>query len=342
MLKSVLSAEGYEVYEASNGEEGIESLIKLCVPNLVIVDTHMPKMDGLTFLNQIRDLWNASILPVIALTGDNSTELLVNYYKSGLNDYITKPFNSRELILRVETQIQLANRNNAMSSFVPNDFLKMMGKKEFEELKIGDFIETEVTILFNDIRNYTMMAEKMSPKDNFKFINAYLKRIVPVIKGNSGFIDKYIGDCVMAIFPHEPEDAVKASIEMVQEINDYNEIRCKGGLQSIKIGIGINTGKMALGVIGDHSRMESTVISDAVNISARLERLTKIYGALSIISENTLTRIKNFKEGDYRFLDEIKVKGKEKSLQIFEILGCVGEGRYKLASRFLLRSLLYW
>ena len=111
ILKMALSHDGYTVHEAENGEEGIEYIIKLCVPNLIIVDTHMPKMDGLTFLKQIRTLWNSSILPVIALTGDKSTKLLIDYYRSGLNDYISKPFNSQELLLRVETQIVLANRN---------------------------------------------------------------------------------------------------------------------------------------------------------------------------------------------------------------------------------------
>jgi len=225
--------------------------------------------------------------------------------------------------------IQLTNLNLANSRFVPNDFLQILEKQSIIDLKLGDQIATKMTILFADIRDYTTISETMSPEQNFKFINAYLGRMGPIIKNHGGFICQYFGDGIMALFKNDHEKAVKAAIEMQNTLNFYNQTRQEQGKQAIQVGIGLNTGQLMLGVIGDQERYDSSVISDAVNTAARMEGLTKIFGCMLIISETTLQEMKEVDNTlkvstslaspyAYRFLGKVKVKGKKVALNIYD------------------------
>jgi hypothetical protein len=141
----------------------------------------------------------------------------------------------------------------------------------------------------------------------------------PAIRKNNGFIDKYIGDAIMALFPQSPEDSVNAALNMKERLNEFNSSLKKEGKNPIAIGIGINTGDLMLGIVGENERFEGSVISDSVNLASRLEGLTKYYHAGIIISEYTINSIEKSKF-TYRFLDFVKVKGKNKPVSIYEIL----------------------
>jgi class 3 adenylate cyclase len=104
---------------------------------------------------------------------------------------------------------------------------------------------------------------------------------------NKGFIDKYIGDAIMALFSGHPDNAVNASIAMLHQLQVYNQERVNSGESPIKIGIGINTGNLMLGTVGGQNRMDTTVISDAVNLASRVEGLTKTYGVALLITQQT-------------------------------------------------------
>lgn len=210
--------------------------------------------------------------------------------------------------------------NEAYSRFVPNQFLDILGKESYTDIQLGDQVEKEMTILFADIRNFTDISESMTPVENFNFINRYLGYMEPVISRNNGFIDKYIGDSIMALFQSGVEDALNAAIEMRIKLTEFNQVITQFGMETIDIGIGIHTGDLMLGVVGGEGRMDGTVISDAVNLAARLEGLNKIYGASIIISEDSLVKIEDPSNYDYRFLDIVKVKGKKKAVYIFELL----------------------
>ena len=160
----------------------------------------------------------------------------------------------------------------------------------------------------------------MTPEENFNFLNAYLKRMNPCVQYHSGFIDKYIGDGLMALYPLSPDDAIESAIEMQKEIRIYNQSRLQKNFAPIEIGIGIHTGMIMLGTIGTEDRMEGTVISDAVNLASRIEGLTKIYGASILMSIETLFSLEDADKYLYRILDRVKVKGKEKNLTVVEIL----------------------
>ena len=123
-----------------------------------------------------------------------------------------------------------------------------------------------MTVLFSDIRAYTTMSEKMTPDENFKFINAYLSRVGPVINQNKGFVNQFMGDGIMALFTQSPENALKAAIEMQEAVRKYNADRLYKGRTAIKVGIGLHVGELMLGIIGDRDRNDTGVISDAVNI----------------------------------------------------------------------------
>lgn len=215
---------------------------------------------------------------------------------------------------------QLYQLNQAYERFVPYEFLKLLDKKSVVEVQLGDNIEKEMTILFSDIRGFTALSEIMTPKDNFAFINAYLSRMVPVIAQYRGVIDKYIGDAIMALFPHSADDAVQASIEMLNTLNTYNTTRGRPTRPKLSIGIGLNTGSIMLGTVGDQTRMDGTVIADAVNVASRVEELTKNYNVSLLITEPTLLKLKHLLNYKIRVIDRVKVKGKSKYITVYEIM----------------------
>ncbi len=208
--------------------------------------------------------------------------------------------------------------NQAISRFVPNEFLSALGKTNITEIKLGDTIQKEVTVFFSDIRNYTSLSEQMTPEDNFKFVNAYNGRMGPIIQQNSGFVNQYLGDGIMAIFPNTPNEALQAAIEMQKAIQLYNKQRVAQGKGKIKVGMGMHTGSLIMGITGDKNRMDAATISDSVNSASRIENLTKHYGTSILLSDASLKKIKNHASFHFRYLGEVQVKGKLEALKIYE------------------------
>jgi predicted ATPase/class 3 adenylate cyclase/tRNA A-37 threonylcarbamoyl transferase component Bud32 len=192
---------------------------------------------------------------------------------------------------RLYSNIQAINR--AYERFVPQQFLSHLSRESITDVQLGDQIQREMTILFSDIRDFTSISEGMSPAENFQFVNEYLRHMEPQITHQHGFIDKYIGDAIMALFPHTAEDAIRAALEMLRSLEQFNEARIERGEIPIRIGIGLHTGLLMLGIVGGPNRMDGTVISDAVNLASRVESLTKHYGASLLITEATRQRLQH-------------------------------------------------
>ncbi len=209
--------------------------------------------------------------------------------------------------------------NEAIKRFVPSEFLTLLGKENIVSVQLGDNIAREMTVLFSDIRSFTSISEAMTPEENFRFINSYLKQVGPVVRQHRGFIDKYIGDAIMALF-NEPEDAIAASVGMFRALEAWNTGRVQAGYPVVRTGIGIHTGDLMLGTIGEQNRMEGTVISDHVNLASRMEGLTKIYGVSLIISGTTLARLRDPASISFRTLDRVLVKGKQEPVTVIEVL----------------------
>jgi len=208
---------------------------------------------------------------------------------------------------------------NAYGRFVPHDFLRFLQKQSVLDVKLGDQVEEEMTILFSDIRSFTQLSESMSPQENFNFLNSYLSRVGPEIRSHGGFIDKYIGDAIMALFPKSADDAVRAAIAMRHKLLEYNGHRRSSGYAPVQIGIGLNTGRLMLGTIGEQERMDGSVISDTVNLCSRLESLSKIYGETILMTGHTLSRLENRRSYHVRFIDRVLVRGRTTSVPIYEV-----------------------
>lgn len=204
--------------------------------------------------------------------------------------------------------------------FVPQEFLTHLQKESVKEVHLGDQIQREMSIMFTDIRSFTSLSESMSPKENFDFLNSYLRMVGPEVRKHQGFIDKYIGDAIMALFPNSPDDAIGTSIEIIGLLHEFNTTQKERGLHPISIGIGIHTGTLMLGILGEEERMDSTVISDNVNLASRLEGLTKFFDSSIIISETSLRGVRNKDRYLFRYLGKVKVKGKKEPIGIYEIL----------------------
>ncbi len=292
-IVNYLVSENYEVYHASNGMEALDAVNENFRPNIILLDLVMPGMTGFEVCEKIRQRFHSHDLPIVMLTVKNQVNEVMAGLDAGANDYLTKPISKHELIARIKTHLRLSNLNSAYSRFVPRQFLNLLQKDSILDVKLGDHLHREMSILFSDIRSFTTLSEKMTPEENFKFINSYLSRMEPEIMKNRGFIDKYIGDSIMALFSGGADDAIRAAIAMLHKLVEYNQHRQSIGYDPVQIGIGINTGSLMLGTVGGQNRMDGTVISDAVNLASRIESLTKEYGVSLLISHQTFANIEN-------------------------------------------------
>jgi class 3 adenylate cyclase len=218
--------------------------------------------------------------------------------------------------------------------FVPREFLSLLGKESIVNVELGDQIEMNLTVLFADIRSFTSLSEKMTPAENFNFLNSFLRRVSPVIRRNSGFIDKYMGDGIMALFPRSPADALRAGVELLETVRLFNRHRANSGYQPIAIGVGINSGRLMLGTVGEASRMEGTVISDVVNLTSRLQGLTRMFGSNIIVSRGLIKVCPDTGGYPRRYLGSVPVRGKSEVVALYEIIDTVDQTRVRTRDRF--------
>jgi class 3 adenylate cyclase len=210
--------------------------------------------------------------------------------------------------------------NTSISRFVPDGFLRFLGKPDIKTVELGDQKRAEMSILFVDIRSFTTLSEKMTPQENFDFINSYLQVLSPVIRNNGGFVDKFIGDAIMALFPGKAENAINAALEILKVLKDFNENRAAKNLLPVHVGMGLNTGTVMLGTVGEKERMDTTVISDAVNLASRLETLAKRFDIQIISTTHTLEQLEPPYPFQYRLVHKGMVKGRTEPVTLIEIL----------------------
>ncbi|MEG4282471.1 adenylate/guanylate cyclase domain-containing protein [Microcoleus sp. A006_D1] len=208
----------------------------------------------------------------------------------------------------------------AYGRFVPDEYLQFLGKQSIVDFQLGDHVSKEMAIMFSDLRSFTTMAEQMTPQENFNFINTYLQQISPEIRKHNGFIVKYMGDGLMAVFPEGVDDAIQAGIVKLEQLQKYNQSRKMNGEIPLNIGIGIHVGDTMVGIIGDANRMQADALSDHVNLTARLESLTKYYGVSLLISGDVVQRLSQPEKYHIRFLDRAIVKGRQEAITVFEVL----------------------
>ncbi|MEZ5044677.1 MAG: adenylate/guanylate cyclase domain-containing protein [Saprospiraceae bacterium] len=229
---------------------------------------------------------------------------------------------SYDLQQAVNNQVQL---NQAIKRFVPVQFLQELGKEGYSDIQLGDSTAKIMTVLFTDLRSFTKLSESLNPKQNFEFLNSYLKRMEPPIQQHGGFVDKYIGDAIMALFRDREEErsadsALQTALALRKELIAFNKDRLMLEEVGIDFGIGINTGELMLGTVGSENRLDTTVIGDTVNLASRLESLTKYFGTPILISDYTYRSLSSPNDFPLRKIDLVKVPGKKKAIVIYELI----------------------
>ncbi|MGN0665429.1 MAG: adenylate/guanylate cyclase domain-containing protein [Huintestinicola sp.] len=193
---------------------------------------------------------------------------------------------------------------------------------------MGDAENADLTVLFFDIRAFSMNSEMMTAKESFEFVNKIYGKSGPIIRSHNGFVDKYIGDAVMVLFENA-DDAVNAGMEIYRKIVLDPSTAEELGISSINIGIGIHSGMERVGIVGEEERMSGTVISNTVNLSPRLESLTKKYNAAILITKDTLDRMSEPDSLNMRYLGMVQVAGVNEVKAVYEILECLDDKRKK-------------
>ncbi|MFT4624134.1 MAG: putative ATPase/signal transduction histidine kinase/class 3 adenylate cyclase [Myxococcota bacterium] len=318
VLVNQLGRYGYNVVTARSGAEALARVEGGFRPDLVLLDVMMPNMNGYQVCTALRKTFDRGELPVVMVTAKDRVDDLVEGMSSGANDYVTKPFASAELLARVRTHLQLVKINGAVNRFVPKNFLQLLGRESIVDVRLGDSVEREMTIMFSDIRSFTSLSEQMTPEENFRFINEYLGVMEPLVLNTGGFVDKYLGDGILALFDTGPANAVKAGVGMLDALLAFNLERAERGKLPIQIGIGINTGTLMLGTVGGTNHMDTTVVSDAVNLTSRVESLNKRYGTSLLVTASTLAALDR-EAHSLRVLDVVAVDGKREPVEVYEV-----------------------
>lgn len=328
----ILATAGEELFNKKNLSSHPDILFKISLSGQsdILSDITLLKEPGIISL-QIQSIVYAAlkvkhrVMGAIILAGDKPMQ----YAAADLKFLTTLALQSSSAIesaLLYEKNIREAHeREEAMrriyeitAKFVPYEFIGSLGHNVITDVKLGDQVEKVVSVLFTDIRDYTSLSEQMTPEKNFQFVNAYNERMGPVIRNHAGFINQYLGDAIMALFPASATDALSAAIEMQRSIREFNILQKNKNLPSIKMGVGMHTGPLIMGITGDKDRLDATTISDTVNTASRIESLTKYYKAGILLSEFTLQQIPDSKNFHLRYLGKVQVKGKQSSIGIHE------------------------
>ena len=208
----------------------------------------------------------------------------------------------------------------SFSRFVPKEFLQSLGKKSIIEIERGDAVREEITVLFSDLRDFTTLSEGLEARENFEVLNRYLEKMEPIIQTHGGFIDKFIGDAIMALFPRSADAAVAAAIRMQQTLDEHNRDRKGSGQPGLRMGIGLHSGSLILGTLGSESRLETTVIGDTVNLASRIQDLTKRYRVRILVSGETMNRLERPGAIRSRLVGRVQVKGKRDTSTVYELI----------------------
>jgi class 3 adenylate cyclase len=318
--------QSYEFYFAYNGREALEVIASVDDIDMVLSDINMPEMDGLTLLSRISESNPLIKAVIVSAYGDmDNIRIAMN---RGAFDFVTKPVDFDDLTLTMEKTIKHARQlkdtlqaikeNNILKMYVDENVLNFMGKRDYENTIMAN--ETvEATVMFIDICGFTAISESESPDTVVKLINTYFDEMVKEIMAQKGYVDKFIGDAIMAVFKGsyhldraiDAALAINHSLEKLPIQDDQTKFRPK-------VSIGINSGEMISGNIGSASlkRLDYTVIGDNVNIAARLQDYAK--DSQIIISEKCYEEVKESFQCEK--VGEIMVKNKKNPMIVYKVV----------------------
>ena len=216
---------------------------------------------------------------------------------------------------------KLRATNESFQRFVPQKFLAVVAPEGMEKIKIGTAAPRKIAVLFSDIRGFTKMSEQMTPAQVFDLLNVYLARMGDAIDQAGGFVDKYIGDAIMALFDDEHTDGLlRAIVGMRHALVELNAERAARGEPPIETGIGAHGGNVVMGTIGFASKIESTVIGDPVNVASRVEGMTKDHHVAVLITGDIVARISDRAAFPLRLIAEkVAVRGRVDPIDLYTL-----------------------
>ncbi|MGJ4744936.1 7TM diverse intracellular signaling domain-containing protein [Leptospira sp. SA-E8] len=206
----------------------------------------------------------------------------------------------------------------AFSRFFNSRIIPVLGHKDVRDVKAGDAVRVRMAVLFLDIRGFTTFSERKDAAEVFAILNLFLSRLVPSVEKEGGFVDKFIGDSIMALYPGSPADAVRSAISLIKATEEFNKENL-GKISEIKVGIGIHYGNVILGTVGSETRLDGTAIGDTVNTASRLEGLTRKYEVPILVSSNLVQAAEEIPGIVWKSLGETEIKGRSATLEVFTI-----------------------
>lgn len=313
----------YEFVFAANGNEALARIAENPDVAIVLSDINMPEMDGLTLLTKLTE--SSPLIKAVMVSAYGDMENIRTAMNRGAFDFVTKPVNFEDLeltmektihhVLQIRETLKAIKENNILKMYVDENVLNFMGTREYEN-SLTDNETIEATIVFMDICSFTSISENEPPDTVVKMLNQYFDLMVKEIINQNGMVDKFIGDCIMAVFKgdYHLDRAIDASLAIRNKIDSLPAEHSF----SPKVSIGINSGEMISGNIGSATlkRLDFTVIGDTVNTAQRLQATAK--PSQIIITETAYQKVKE--SFNCKQVGEVTLKNKANALNIYEVL----------------------
>jgi two-component system sensor histidine kinase ChiS len=366
LMGELLEMEGYVTQSADCGQAAIAQA-QSARPALILLDVMMPDMDGFEVCDRLRQDPTLRTVPIIFLTALDNDESRLRGIEALGDDYLTKPIKTEMVLKKIQAVLRLhqlrdeSNQANLAAQthllqqtrdryerqmsavqkisetlsekfhlFVPQQFLSRIAPQGVESIQVGNATESDMTVLFCDIRDFTQIVEFQQARETFTWLNALFEEINSAITRHGGFVDKYLGDAVMAVFDNDDThivDGLSAAMDICDRLRAFNQARDRATLADpLRMGIGLHTGRGVIGTVGANQRMDTTVVGDVVNTASRLEEMTKIYHCQVIVSEQVIQGLPAAHPFQVRWLDEVAPRGKQTPLRIYEILAHDSDG----------------
>jgi adenylate cyclase len=334
--------------DAVEALEIVDELVAEGVDIPVVISDHiMPGMKGDELLVHIHErLPDTRTILLTGQAGLGAVGRAVN--EAGLYRYMAKPWDRDDLAMTVREAIrgfltaakvraqqeQLLRSHEAAQRFVPYPYFELLGRSDLTQVQRGDSAMQEVSLYYSDIRSYTSLVEGCSPDENLAWINEYLEWMEAPIRRHGGFIENVQGDTVLALFSQGADGLLCAAVESLEALVELNAHRAGRGEPPLRIGLGMNTGTVLLGVLGGTDRLQCGVVGDAVNLAARVEGLTKRLGTM-LLTGRTYRALAEPDRWAMRYVDRVQVKGRSTATELYELLDGLPEDERlrKLESR---------
>ncbi|MDI4645682.1 HAMP domain-containing protein [Cohnella hashimotonis] len=209
--------------------------------------------------------------------------------------------------------------SEASYRFVPQQFFNSLGKKGILDIRLGDQIQKNMAVMVANLREFRQLSKTLSPKENFDFMNSFLRRFGPIVRQEDGLISKYLGAGFMALFPGYAEEAIRAAVAIRRELLVYNQHRRSSGYATVDIGIAIHKGPLMLGIIGEERRWEGNVISDDVQRTTMLEQISEIVGCCIVVTRDYYEQLRSPERFMHRSLGRIRLESSDEAMELIDV-----------------------